>query len=88
MAVKKKEAAPMVLDELLSMLTRLKLTAIRDQLESLLDQASRTELNLREALAMMCTAEVARKDERRAQMGMSIAKFPFVRALEGFDYDA
>ena len=70
------------------MLTRLKLTAIRDQLESLLDQASRTELNLREALAMMCTAEVARKDERRAQMGMSIAKFPFVRALEGFDYDA
>jgi len=88
MAVKKKEAAPMVLDELLSMLTRLKLTAIRDQLDSLLDQASRAELNLREALAMLCTAEVARKDERRVQMGMSIAKFPFVRTLEGFDYDA
>src|SRR6516165_1696433 len=88
MAVKKKEAAPMVLDELLSMLTRLKLTAIRDQLDGLLDQASRAELNLREALAMLCTAEVARKDERRVQMGMSIAKFPFVRTLEGFDYDA
>ena len=88
MAVKNKEAAPMVLDELLSMLTRLKLTAIRDQLDGLLDQASRAELNLREALAMLCTAEVARKDERRVQMGMSIAKFPFVRTLEGFDYDA
>jgi DNA replication protein DnaC len=88
MAIKKKEAAPVVLDELLSMLTRLKLSAIRDQLDSLLDQASRAELNLREALAMLCTAEVARKDERRVQMGMSLAKFPFVRTLEGFDHDA
>ena len=88
MPAKKKEAAPTVLDELLSMLTRLKLTAIRDQLDTLLDQAARAELNLREALAMLCTAEVARKDERRVQMGMSIAKFPFVRTLEGFDYDA
>ena len=40
------------------MLTRLKLTAIRDQLDTLLDQAGRAELNLREALAMLCTAEV------------------------------
>jgi len=48
----------------------------------------RAELNLREALAMLCAAEVARKDERRIQMGMSIAKFPFVRTLENFEYDA
>jgi len=88
MADKKKDNAPVALDELLSMLTRLKLTAIRDQLDSLLDQASRAELNLREALGMLCSAEVARKDERRVQMGMSIAKFPFVRTLEAFDYDA
>ena len=76
------------LDALEPMLTRLKLTAIRDQLDTLLDQASRAELNLREALTMLCTAEVARKDERRIQMGMSIAKFPYVRTLEGFEYDA
>jgi len=76
------------LEELSGMLTRLKLTAIRDQLDSLLDQAARAEMNIREALAMLCAAEVARKDERRIQMGMSIAKFPFVRTLEGFDYDA
>ena len=76
------------LDTLEPMLTRLKLTAIRDQLDTLLDQAGRAELNLREALTMLCTAEVARKDERRIQMGMSIAKFPYVRTLEGFEYDA
>jgi len=76
------------LDALEPMLTRLKLTAIRDQLDTLLDQAGRAEWNLREALTMLCTAEVARKDERRIQMGMSIAKFPYVRTLEGFEYDA
>jgi len=86
-ATKKTHAAEM-LDELVPMLTRLKLTAIRDQLDGLLDQAARAELNLREALAMLCAAEVARKDERRIQMGMSIAKFPCVRTLEGFEYDA
>ncbi len=42
-----------LLNDLESMLTRLKLTAIREQLGTLLDQAGRAELNLREALAML-----------------------------------
>src|SRR4029453_3116426 len=73
-AVKKTKPVE-ALNDLEPMLTRLKLTAIRDQLDTLLDQAGRAELNLREALVMLCAAEVARKDERRIQMGMSIAKF-------------
>lgn len=88
MARTKKTEQAMPVDELDGMLTRLKLTAIRDQLDTLLDQAGRAELNLREALTMLCTAEVARKDERRIQMGMSIAKFPCVRTLEGFEFEA
>lgn len=76
------------LDDLAPMLTRLKLTAMRDQFDTLLDQAARAEFNLREALAMLCAAEVACKDERCIEMGMSIAKFPCVRTLEGFEYDA
>ena len=75
-------------DDLTRMLTRLKLTAVRDQLDSLLDEAARRELSLRESLALLCAAEVARKDERRIQMAMSIAKFPFVRTLEDFEFDA
>lgn len=75
-------------EALLAMLTRLKLTAIRDQLDSLLDEASRRELSLREALAFLCAAEVARKDQRRIAMGISIAHFPCVRTLDGFDFDA
>ena len=70
------------------MLSRLKLTALRDQLDSLLDEAARLELNLREALAFLCQAEIARKDQRRILMGTSIAKFPYVRTLEGFEFQA
>lgn len=70
------------------MLTRLKLTAIRDRLDTLLDEAARRDLTLRQALAMLCAAEIDRKDERRIQMASSIAKFPFQRTLDGFDFDA
>jgi DNA replication protein DnaC len=76
------------IDNLEPMLTRLKLTAIRDQLDSLLDEASRQELTLRETLAFFCEAEIARKDQRRIAMGLSIAKFPFVRTLDDFDFEA
>jgi DNA replication protein DnaC len=70
------------------MLGRLKLTAIRDWLDTLLDEAGRRELSLRESLEFFCAAEVARKDERRIQMGLSIAKFPSQRTLEAFDFEA
>jgi hypothetical protein len=60
-------------EALLSMLTRLKLTAIRDQLDSVLDEAASRELNLREAIAFLCEREVARKDERRVEMAIKIA---------------
>jgi DNA replication protein DnaC len=76
------------IDELTPMLTRLKLTAVRDRLETLLDEAARQELNLREALAFFCKAEVEHKDQRRIAMGLSIARFPAVRTLESFDYQA
>ena len=75
-------------DPLLSMLTRLQWTALRDQLDSLLDDAARRELNLREALTFLCQAEVARKEQRRLPMATNLAKFPYVRTLDGFDLDA
>lgn len=86
MANKKRDAA--LLDELDAKLARLQLTAIRERLDSLLDEAARADLNLREALSMLCSVEIARRDERRISMGISIAKFPFVRTLESFDFEA
>jgi len=75
-------------EALILMLTRLKLTAIRDQLDSLLDEAARRELTLRETLAFLCQREVARKDERRVEMASKIAHFPTHRDLDGFDFAA
>ena len=54
-------------DHLIAMLNRLKLTAIRDQLDSLVDEAARRELTIREALSLFCEREIARKDERRIE---------------------
>jgi DNA replication protein DnaC len=72
-------------DHLTAMLNRLKLTAIRDQLDSLIDEAARRELTIREALSVFCEREIARKDERRIEMSVGLARFPFVRDLDGFD---
>jgi DNA replication protein DnaC len=69
-------------------LTRLKLTAIRDQLDNLIDEAARREFTLREALAFLIEREIARKDERRIEMAGKIAHFPCVRDLDGFDFAA
>ena len=69
-------------------LTRLRLTAIRDQLDSLLDEAGRRELTLRETLALLCEREIARRDERRVEMAGKIAHFPAVREIDGFDFAA
>ena len=75
-------------ERLTDMLTSLKLTAIRDQLDRLLGEAARQDLALPEALAMLCERELARRHERRIEMGLSIAKFPMVCELAGFDYKA
>tara|TARA_R100000935_G_C2829903_1_gene164437 strand:+ start:1359 stop:2159 length:801 start_codon:yes stop_codon:yes gene_type:complete len=75
-------------ETLIAQLDRLKLTAIRDQLDTLLDEAARSKMNLREALAFLVTREIARRDERRISMASKIAQFPFVRELDGFDFEA
>jgi DNA replication protein DnaC len=75
-------------DQLIATLDRLKLTAIRDQLDTLLDDAARSKMTLREALSFLVSREVARRDERRISMASKIAQFPFVRELDGFDFKA
>ena len=75
-------------EELEAMLTRLRLPAIRDRLDALLEEAARRQMNLREALAWICAAEVARKDQLRMEMALRLARFPYVRTLEPFDLEA
>ena len=37
---------------------------------------------------LLCEREIARKDERRIEMALEFARFPFVRDLSGFDISA
>lgn len=76
------------LTRLPTMLTRLKLTAIRDQLDTLLGEAARRELTLAETVAYLCEREIARKDERRIEMALGLARFSMVRDLAGYDFAA
>lgn len=71
---------------LIKSLTRLKLIAVRDKLDNLLDEASRREMNLREALAFFCEHEIQSKDHKRIQMGINLSKFPYSRTLDQFDF--
>ncbi len=52
------------------------------------DEAVRSEMTLRETLAFFVGREIARRDERRMHMASKIAQFPFVRELDGFEFDA
>jgi len=71
-----------------NMLTRLKLTTIRNRLDNLLEEASKKEMNLREALTFFCKEEITSKDHQRIRMSLKIAKFPCERTLEQFDFEA
>lgn len=77
-----------MVSDLENMLARLKLTTIRNRLDSLLDQASKSEMTLRETLAFFCKEEISSKNSRRVQMSMKIAKFPCERSLSSFDFEA
>ena len=83
-----KKATETPTDPLDAMLARLKLGGIRDQLDSLLDEAARSNLSTRETLILLCEREIARKDHRRIEMTLKLARFPFVRDLSGFDFAA
>jgi hypothetical protein len=81
-------AAPERLPE---MLGRLKLGAIRDRLDTLPDEDEERRSSSARAQPGRCPAAAARgrgRAARRIPMGMGIARFPFVRTLESFAFEA
>lgn len=75
-------------DQLESMLGQLRLMSLRDRLDNLLDEASKKEMNLREALHFFVTVELASKTEKRVRMGQTMARFPYQKSLDQYDYAA
>jgi DNA replication protein DnaC len=71
-----------------AMLGQLRLSSLRDRLDNLLDEAAKKEMNLREALHFLMTVELTNKTDKRVRMGQTMARFPYQKSLEQYDYAA
>lgn len=68
-------------------LSHLKLSRIAELLEDRLEQASKQSISYSEFLDQLLEEEVAAKKERTVAMRTNMAKFPFIKTLEGFDFN-
>ena len=69
-------------------LQKLKLSTLSERLEGWLETAAKQEWTHREFLEKIVAEEVAGKHHKRTEMGVRMARFPFVKTLDGFDFSA
>ena len=67
-------------------LQRLRLFKSRERLEALLQEASTQELSYADFLDQVLTEEVTAKTAKHITMRTSLARFPFVKTLDQFDF--
>jgi DNA replication protein DnaC len=74
------------LERLQEQLQRLRLFKSRERLEALLQEASAKELSYADFLDQLLTEEVTAKTAKHVTMRTHLARFPFVKSLETFDF--
>jgi DNA replication protein DnaC len=67
-------------------LQRLRLFKSRERLEALLQEATTKELTFADFLDQVLTEEVASKTAKHVTMRTQLARFPFVKGLDAFDF--
>jgi len=67
-------------------LTRLRLRNLAERLDSVLSAAARTEPTYLDFIDNLLREEVDAKQRKRVAMGITIAHFPAVKALDDFDF--
>ena len=77
---------PTQLERLREQLTRLRLLKSRERLDALLQEAAAKDLSYADFLDQVLSEEVAAKAEKNITMRTSLARFPFVKSLEAFDF--
>jgi DNA replication protein DnaC len=65
---------------------RLKLYQVETELATLLEQASKKELSYSDFLDELLALEVQSKTQKHLTMRVNMARFPFHKTLEGFDF--
>ena len=69
-------------------LKRLTLPTLSERLEGWLETAVKQEWTHRELLEKIVAEEVSGKHHKRSEMGVRMARFTFVKTLDGFDFTA
>lgn len=77
---------PVQLERLNEQFQRLRLFKSRERLEALLQEATTDELSYADFLDRLLTEEVTSKTAKNVTMRTSLARFPFVKSLESFDF--
>lgn len=67
-------------------LTYLKLNRADEQLENRLEEAAKENLSYSDFLVRLLSDEVSAKKEKSISMRTTMARFPFVKTLESFDF--
>src|SRR5437879_5062933 len=74
------------LERLHEQMQRLRLFKSRERVEALLQEATTKEASYAEFLDTLLTEEVASKTAKHVTMRTHLARFPFVKSLETFDF--
>lgn len=74
------------LERMQEQLVRLRLFKSRERLEALLQEASTHDLSYADFLDQVLTEEVTAKTAKHITMRTSLARFPFVKGLESFEF--
>ncbi|GJI88755.1 IS21-like element helper ATPase IstB [Duganella hordei] len=77
---------PAQLERLAEYLHKLRLFKSRERLEALLQQAASQELAYADFLELVLAEEVAAKTSKNVAMRTAMARFPFVKPIETFDF--
>jgi DNA replication protein DnaC len=74
------------LERLQAHLQRLRLFTSRERIEAVLQDATTKELSYADFLDQILTEEVTAKTTKNIAMRTSLARFPFVKSLDTFDF--
>src|SRR5499426_697778 len=77
---------PPQLERLHAQMVRLRLFKSRERIEALLQEATAAELSYADFLDQLLTEEVTSKTSKNVTMRTSLARFPFVKSLDAFDF--
>lgn len=77
-----------ILDQLTAYCQALRLHRIGPLLPTLLEQAAQQDVSYSDFLATVLATEAAAKQEKSQAMRIQMARFPFQKSLDGFDFTA